>query len=359
MARKYSTGGTPVKIKPRTSVKGVKKERAPEELDVDPYPPSASLALKERFVLRAAAIGTKTISNVCELVLELLRELQQSCPEFPVVLRANWMEEVLGLPRRRIYDVLHILQAIGLLSKRVSSDGLNGQGHMFYGDYCVVPTESLLLLQHKTKENRPTQGADPDDDEKWPALSLATLKFIKFLLANGNAIRRHLIHTIEDEKPTAAIPATKGRRMYDVLAVLTQCNIVWTNTDMGVKYIYLNEDLLDPKASFSIFRDPLEPKGNKRALVLDDDEPSPPPKRPRRVKLVSPHACEELPLSGLFGAKTCRCRWLVDTAPDDAVPDAHWRSLVALGASILDVWSHAPDTSLECYEGIDTIDDYL
>ncbi|KDO29147.1 hypothetical protein SPRG_05390 [Saprolegnia parasitica CBS 223.65] len=329
-----------VAIKPRTSAKLAKRDD-----DADPCSPSASKELKLRFARRAVEIGTKTISNVCELVLELLRELQEACTEFPVALRANWMEEVLGLPRRRIYDVLHILQAIGLVTKRVSSDGLTGHGHMFYGDYFVVPTvRSMLELQ---ENNVPLNDAAADD--KWPALSLATVKFIKFLLLNGNAIRRHLIHTIEDEKPTAAIPASKGRRMYDVLAVLVQCNIVWTNTDMGVKYIYLNRDVLNPKANFSVFRDPDAPP---TAVVAPKKRARKEPPPARRTKHRP--ACDET-LTGLFGG--CQCGY----APELASPDAQWQSLLTLGASIVDAWSTRDRDclSLECYEGVASVDDFV
>lgn len=51
----------------------------------DLFSPDMLLALKTRFEERSAEIGTKTISNVCQLVLELLHQLQEHVEAFRCV----------------------------------------------------------------------------------------------------------------------------------------------------------------------------------------------------------------------------------------------------------------------------------
>jgi hypothetical protein len=424
----------------------------------DPFSPGLSLSLKARFEERSAEIGTKTISNVCQLVLELLHQLQEHVDAFPIILRANWLEDVLGLPRRRIYDVLHILQAIGLLSKRVSSDGLLCQGHMYLGEALVVPTiltmqESVLRLKKNYKENTDQTpqfmdivdesiGEYSENQEKIPALSSATHKFIKFMIANGNSILRNAIHTIEDAahdqqakrnpplkkvEKRIIVPANgKGRRIYDVLAVLIQCNIVQTHNECGVKYLLLNRKLLNPNGSFSVFEKNLNeeisvpkkiskrpssekyndtfaaapllvafmqqsplfetnnasqedwsdrasyrsPQSSMTANVpsMDLERPFKKVKFTPRVESQKVQPCRDMSLCELFGCEKslsgCRCCWFENSVVSKRVTNSHWNSLLQLGTSILDVWTETSGSkklpsTMECYEGISTVDNFI
>ncbi|ETV67832.1 hypothetical protein H257_16068 [Aphanomyces astaci] len=237
--------------------------------------PSKSVDIREN----GADVSGQPISFVCKMVLKYIDDMEQSERGYPIVLRANALESSLGLPRRRIYDVFHILQAIGLLGKGPQLFPPI-RGHHYYGEDAVVPTiasvkASAVVLVHKKGERRskPTYHAPsklrvvppvPNVNEqavpngtKLPALWQATQKLLKCIFARGGSISLREIYTLDDDNDGSS---SKSRRYYDVLAVLSACNILKFNTDSKfdrAKVALMNPALLTalstPMSAFTVF----------------------------------------------------------------------------------------------------------
>ncbi|RHY32507.1 hypothetical protein DYB32_002505 [Aphanomyces invadans] len=88
---------------------------------------------------------------------------------------------------------------------------------------------------------------------KIPALWQVTHKLLRCIFARGNSISLREIYTLDDDKDGSS---SKSRRYYDVLAVLTTCNILQLNTTSKfdrAKYAKLNPLILTDPQSFSVF----------------------------------------------------------------------------------------------------------
>ncbi|OQR93289.1 hypothetical protein ACHHYP_02722 [Achlya hypogyna] len=245
--------------------------------------------VKAHFAARVAGMpeASYTMVQVCEYVLELLQMLStRRGMLLPLVLRAGVIAAGLKLPRRRIYDVLHVLDAIGLVSRAP-------RGYWYFGEGNIAPTLRALKegAVAAVAGIRPTVGLertarvlDETDIDNKPALVHTTTKVLRLLFAANRPVLHSDLQYIDDasrepkrrrtptpkiSKPleanaatkTAAI-ATKGRRSYDVLAVLAQCNIVRVFSGPNhARHVSINSALFD--ANFSLFTAPPPPPCRK------------------------------------------------------------------------------------------------
>ncbi|CAK4363648.1 unnamed protein product [Aphanomyces euteiches] len=215
----------------------------------------------------------KTISHVCALLLHHIHEMEQLGQASEMVLRANYLETALSLPRRRIYDVFHILQAIGLIRK--GGKLVDGKkGYIYNGGDQVATTFASMQRfvndqQRKHARDRRLKTTatilssvlidvqkkvdQQGDKSKVPALWSATQRLLMSMVAHGNSMTQRDIYKLDDDSDGTS---TKSRRIYDVLAVLSTCNMIEFDTDAKfdrAKSVHLNPAMLNDTRHFSIF----------------------------------------------------------------------------------------------------------
>lgn len=87
-----------------------------------------------------------------------------------------------------------------------------------------------------------------------------------------------------------------------------------------------------------------------------------------RIESQRTQHCRDMSLCELFGCEKslsgCRCCWFENSVVSKRVTTSHWNSLLQLGTSILDVWTETSGpkklpSTMECYEGISTVEDIM
>ncbi|EQC29086.1 hypothetical protein SDRG_13246 [Saprolegnia diclina VS20] len=216
--------------------------------------------------------STYTMVQVCEYILELLVQLsQREGTLLPLALRARAIGDSLSLPRRRIYDVLHIFDAIGLVT-RVP----NGRGYWYYGEGNIVPTlERLRERAMAAVADVRTASVDqiirilsPDAPTKdtGTALLRTTTKLLRLLFAANRPVVQSDLRLVDDNGSVgSALAPAQDRRTYDVLAVLVRCNVVQIRaSNGGPKRVSINPTLFSP--AFSLFAPPTSVSTKRKGL---------------------------------------------------------------------------------------------
>ncbi|KDO29146.1 hypothetical protein SPRG_05389 [Saprolegnia parasitica CBS 223.65] len=216
--------------------------------------------------------STYTMVQVCEHILELLVQLsQREGTLLPLTLRARAIADGLNLPRRRIYDVLHIFDAIGLVT-RVPK----GKGYWYYGEGNIVPTlEQLRARAMAAVADVRTASVEqivriltPDAPTKdaGTALLRTTTKLLRILFAADRPVLQSELRLVDDNGSVAsALAPAQDRRTYDVLTVLARCNVVQIRTSNGgPKRVSINPSLFSP--AFSLFVPPPSVSTKRKGL---------------------------------------------------------------------------------------------
>ncbi|KAG6977569.1 hypothetical protein JG688_00000167 [Phytophthora aleatoria] len=196
--------------------------------------------------------------------------------------------------KRRIYDVLHVLEGIGVI-KRVRYDErrrTNGGYFLYYGKAAVVQhlaemksnSAQVMVDFRKSRRSKRTSTVEEDsalvrvfEDQaaagKWPCLVTMTVCFLGLLFQQdyqtevglptlsarlGEA--KKFIGTLLPSSSTEAPYRDVHRRVYDVVSVLVSCNMIATSPvpssvpmEKGLrKYVRFNYDIFtDPRILFA------------------------------------------------------------------------------------------------------------
>ncbi|KAF4047238.1 hypothetical protein GN244_ATG00372 [Phytophthora infestans] len=313
---KDAASEVPVKIEraPERPIK--RRKRQPRPRRVSPAPtrhenglPAATWSnIQEQF---AAA---KSLGEITRIVLQFLTEhehLQGTSPVFPIFVPSSEIYTMKGrtctfrpgdvcpddryvVPRkRRIYDVLHVLEGIKVI-KRVRYDErrrTNGGYFLYYGRTTVVQhlaemkSNSAQVMTNFRKSRLSKRISLVEEDSalirvfedqaaagKWPCLVNMTVCFLGLLFQQdyqtevrlptlsarlGEA--KQFIGTLLPSSSVEAPYRDVHRRVYDVVSVLVSCNLIATSSvrssepmDKGLrKYVRFNYDIFtDPRILF-------------------------------------------------------------------------------------------------------------
>lgn len=217
-----------------------------------------------------------------------------SGPVFPIFVPSSEIYRMKVPRKRRIYDVLHVLEGIGVI-KRVRYDErrkTNGGYFLYYGKESVVQhlaemkNRSSQVMADFRQSRRLHSGNIVEEDsalvrafenqaaaDKWPCLVTMTVCFLGLLfqqdyktgvglpaisarLVEAKTLIGSLVPTLSTEVPYRDV----HRRVYDVVSVLVSCNMVDTSPvpssesmDRGLrKYVRFNYDIFtNPRILFA------------------------------------------------------------------------------------------------------------
>ncbi|KAG2763284.1 hypothetical protein PC129_g292 [Phytophthora cactorum] len=278
-----------------------RRKRQPRPRRVSPAPtrlesglPAATWSnIQEHF---AAA---KSLGEITRIVLQFFSEHEhlQGCssgPVFPIFVPSSEIYKMKVPRKRRIYDVLHVLEGIGVI-KRVRYDErrrTNGGYFLYYGKAAVVQhlaemksnSAQVMVDFRKSRRSKRTSTVEEDsalvrvfEDQaaagKWPCLVTMTVCFLGLLFQQdyqtevglptlsarlGEA--KKFIGTLLPSSSTEAPYRDVHRRVYDVVSVLVSCNMIATSPvpssvpmEKGLrKYVRFNYDIFtDPRILFA------------------------------------------------------------------------------------------------------------
>ncbi|ETI37587.1 hypothetical protein F443_16460 [Phytophthora nicotianae P1569] len=243
--------------------------------------------------------AAKSLGDITRIVLQFFtahESLQGSStgPVFPIFVPSSGIYKMKVPRKRRIYDVLHVLEGIGVI-KRVRYDDrrrTNGGYFLYYGKAAVVQylaemkSNSAQVMANFRKSRRSKRTSIVEEDSalmrvfedqaaagKWPCLVNMTVCFLGLLFQQdcqyevglptlsarlGEA--KKFIGTLLSNSSTEAPYRDVHRRVYDVVSVLVSCNMISTSSapssepmDKGLrKFIRFNYDIFtDPRILFA------------------------------------------------------------------------------------------------------------
>ncbi|CAI5725685.1 unnamed protein product [Peronospora effusa] len=217
--------------------------------------------IQERF---AAA---KSLGEITRIMLRFFKEyedLQSSAsgPVFPILIPSSEIYKMKVPRKRRIYDVLHVLEGIGVI-KRVRGDETRRtkSGYfLYYGKAAVVQrlaemkniSAQARVEFRQSHRQKMTSTVEEDSAivtvfekqaavEKWPCLVTTTVCFLGLLFQQdylvGVTLPAVSSRLIEAKKFIGALKSSPWmetpysdvhRRVYDVMSVLVSCNMIGT-----------------------------------------------------------------------------------------------------------------------------------
>ncbi|KAG7381163.1 hypothetical protein PHYPSEUDO_006339 [Phytophthora pseudosyringae] len=244
--------------------------------------------------------AAKSLGEITWSVLQLFKEhedLQGSAsnPVFPIFVPSSEIYKMKVPRKRRIYDVLHVLEGIGVI-KRVRCGGetrrTKGGYFLYYGRAAVVQhlvemkSNSAQVMGSYRLSRRSKRASVVEEDsalvrvfedqaarEKWPCLVTMTVCFLSLLFQqdyqvgvglpaiSGRLVEaKKLIGALRPSSSTESLYSDVHRRLYDVVSVLESCNMLDTSLetssesiDKGLrKYVRFNYDIFtDPSVLFA------------------------------------------------------------------------------------------------------------
>ncbi|KAL7691414.1 putative E2F/DP family, winged-helix DNA-binding domain-containing protein [Plasmopara halstedii] len=243
--------------------------------------------------------AAKSLGEITRIVLHFFTEhehLQGSSSDviFPIFVPSSEIYKMKVPRKRRIYDVLHVLEGISVI-KRVRYDerrGTNGGYFLYYGKSSVVQhlaemksrSSQVMAEFRQTRHLHCCSIVEKDSAlvsvfekqaaaDKWPCLVTMTVCFLGLLFQQDYktgvglpAISARLVDAktfIGSLIPSASTEAPYRdvhRRVYDVVSVLVSCNIIDTSPvpcsesiDKGLrKYVRFNYEIFtNPRVLFA------------------------------------------------------------------------------------------------------------
>uniref|UniRef100_A0AAV1T6R7 E2F/DP family winged-helix DNA-binding domain-containing protein n=1 Tax=Peronospora matthiolae TaxID=2874970 RepID=A0AAV1T6R7_9STRA len=218
--------------------------------------------------------AAKSLGEITRIVLRFFMEhedLQNSVSGavFPIVVPSSEIYKMKVPRKRRIYDVLHVLEGIGVIKRvRCGETRKNKGGYfLYFGKTAVVrrlaemKDVSAQAVKTFRQSCRPKILNRVGEDcavvkvfetqaavEKWPCLVTTTVCFLGLLFQQDYqmgvtlpAVSSRLIEAkklfavMEPSSPWIETPYNDvHRRVYDVMAVLVSCNMI--DTSLGLSY---------------------------------------------------------------------------------------------------------------------------
>ncbi|OWZ23570.1 hypothetical protein PHMEG_0001553 [Phytophthora megakarya] len=261
---------------PKQPLKRRKRQQRPRRASPIPSRPTStpkhatSLPTATWSGIQAQFVAAKSLGEITRTMLQFFKEhedLQSSAPgpAFPIFVPSSDIYKMKVPRKRRIYDVLHVLEGIGVI-KRVRCDETRKTkgGFLYNGKAAVV--QHLGEMQRYAaqamvnfRQSRGLRSASTVEEdcaivkvledlattEKWPCLVSTTICFLSLLFQEdyrvGVALPNMSARLIEAKKFIGAlVPSLWNeasykdvhRRVYDVVAVLEGCNLIFTSTTL-------------------------------------------------------------------------------------------------------------------------------
>ncbi|CAI5747378.1 unnamed protein product [Peronospora destructor] len=217
--------------------------------------------IQERFT------AAKSLGEITRIMLQFFKEYEDlqgsaSSHVFPILIPSSEIYKMKVPRKRRIYDVLHVLEGIGVI-KRVRCDETRrtkGGYFLYYGKAAVVQrlaemkniSAQARVEFRQSHRQKMTSTVEEDSAivtvfekqaavEKWPCLVTTTVCFLGLLFQQdylvGVTLPAVSSRLIEAKKFIGALESSPWmetpysdvhRRVYDVMSVLVSCNMIGT-----------------------------------------------------------------------------------------------------------------------------------
>ncbi|CAI5711792.1 unnamed protein product [Hyaloperonospora brassicae] len=212
--------------------------------------------------------AAKSLGDITRIVLRFFKEHEDlQGAAFPIVVPSSEIYQMKVPRKRRIYDVLHVLEGIGVI-KRVRCDETRrtkGGYFLYFGKAAVVQRLaemkdiSAQAMKAFRRSYRPLATNTVEEDcavvrafetqaaaERWPCLVTTTVCFLGLLFQQDYQVgmtlpavssrlieAKKLLAVLEPSSPWIETPYNDvHRRVYDVMAVLVSCNMI--DTSLGL-----------------------------------------------------------------------------------------------------------------------------
>lgn len=181
------------------------------------YPPATTTTTTRRDT--SYSRKQKSLSLLCSNFLSLYN----SDDSATVLIGLDDAAARLGVVRRRIYDIVNVLESVGLLSRK-SKNTYTWKG------FAAVP-DALKELQEECLDLTPIP-APVDETKREKSLALLAQNFVKLLVCSGSESKAisldeaaKLLLGVGDAQ-NVFVMRTKVRRIYDIANVLSSVNLI-------------------------------------------------------------------------------------------------------------------------------------
>ncbi|EGZ28127.1 hypothetical protein PHYSODRAFT_321809 [Phytophthora sojae] len=244
--------------------------------------------------------GARNLGELTQIMLQFFEkheDLQDagSVPEFPIFVRASEIYKMKVPKKRRIYDVLNVLEGIGVIKRvRCVETRRTKGGFLYFGKDAVIQrlaemqsNAAQVMVNFRQRRGLKASSIAEQDSalvqaieekaaaEKWTSLASTTVCFLSLLFLQDYQVEMAVPgmseRLVKAKKSIGALASTSPRneppyndvqrRVYDAVTVLVACNLILT-TAIAATPAESSRELADKsqrkhvRFNYEIFTDP-------------------------------------------------------------------------------------------------------